>query len=75
MRIVNGRRVYRILSILDRSIPDEVYEGLLSLLAIGVVVILAIKGLKSGWRGVAIWTLVEFLFNTFLKSNEWVQKI
>ena len=56
------------LSILDRSIPDEVYEGLLSLLAIGVVVILAIKGLKNGWRSVSIWTLVEYVFLIFCST-------
>jgi len=50
------------LEILDRSIPGEIYEGLLSMLAIGAVLILAIKGITNGYRMLAGWMLIEYLF-------------
>lgn len=50
------------LTILDRSIPGEIYEGLLSMLAIGAVLILVIKGISNGYRILAGWMLIEYLF-------------
>lgn len=47
---------------LYRDIPVEVYEGLLSVLCLGVVVIIACYGLKRGWRRIAGVLLVEYMF-------------
>lgn len=46
---------------LYRDIPMAVYEGLLSVLCLGVVVIIACYGLKRGWRGIAGLLLVEYV--------------
>lgn len=50
------------LAILDGCIPEAIYEGLLSMLAIGAVLILVIKGITNGYRIVAGWMLIEYLF-------------
>lgn len=47
---------------LYRDIPMAVYEGLLSVLCLGVVVILACYGLKRGWRKIAGLILAEYVF-------------
>ena len=46
---------------LYRDIPMAVYEGLLSVLCLGVVVIIACYGLKRGWRGIAGLLLTEYV--------------
>lgn len=47
---------------LYKDIPMAVYEGLLSVLCLGIVVIIAINGLKRGWRKVAGLLLAEYVF-------------
>ena len=47
---------------LYRDIPMAVYEGLLSVLCLGTVVIIACYGLKRGWRRIAGLVLVEYMF-------------
>lgn len=47
---------------LYKNIPMAVYEGLLSVLCLGVVVIIACYGLKRGWRRIAGLVLVEYMF-------------
>lgn len=47
---------------LYEGIPMAVYEGLLSVLCLGVVVILACYGLKRGWRKIAGLILAEYVF-------------
>lgn len=47
---------------LYRDIPMAVYEGLLSVLCLGVVVIIACYGLKRGWRKIAGLILAEYVF-------------
>lgn len=47
---------------LYRDIPTAVYEGLLSVLCLGAVVIIACYGLKRGWRRIAGLVLVEYMF-------------
>lgn len=50
---------------LYRDIPATVYEGLLSVLCLGAVVIIACYGLERGWRRVAGLLLVEYIFLIF----------
>lgn len=47
---------------LYKDIPMVVYEGLLSVLCLGVVIIIACYGLKRGWRGIAGLLLLEYNF-------------
>ena len=47
---------------LYHDIPWEVYEGLLSILCLGVVIIIACYGFKLGWRGIVGLLLVEYIF-------------
>lgn len=47
---------------LYNAVPKGVYEGLLSVLAIGTVVIIVLYGIKIGWRKVAFLLLVEYVF-------------
>lgn len=63
---------------LYRDIPMAVYEGLLSVLCFGTVVIIVCYGLKRGWRGIAGLLLVEYIFLIYCstviyrKCSEWV---
>lgn len=52
----------RYLVSLYQDVPTEVYEGLLSIFCIGVVVIIAFRGWKRGWRKIAGLLLVEYVF-------------
>lgn len=52
-------RLY-VLSLLD-DVPEEVYEGMLSLLCVGLVTLLVVKG-KKAWKGIAILLLAEYIF-------------
>lgn len=47
---------------LYRDIPMAVYEGLLSVLCLGAVVVIACYGLKRGRRRIAGLLLVEYIF-------------
>lgn len=47
---------------LYHDVPTEVYEGLLSVLCLGVLVIIACYGFKRGWRKVVGLLLVEYVF-------------
>ena len=49
---------------LYKDIPQEVYEGLLSVFCIGLVVFIAWKGFKTGFRYSAILLLVEYIFSS-----------
>ena len=53
---------------LYQDIPQEVYEGLLSIFCIGLVVFIAWKGFKSGLRYSAILLLVEYVFLLFCST-------
>ena len=46
---------------LYQSLPQEVYEGLLSVFFLGVVVIIVFKGFRKGWRYVAGLLLTEYI--------------
>ena len=53
---------------LYQDIPQEVYEGLLSVFCLGLVVFVAWKGLKTGFRYSAILLLVEYIFLLFCST-------
>ena len=53
---------------LYQDIPQEVYEGLLSVFCIGLVVFIAWKGFKTGFRYSAILLLVGYIFLIFCST-------
>ena len=53
---------------LYQDIPQEVYEGLLSVFCIGLVVFVAWKEFKTGLRYSAILLLVEYIFLLFCST-------
>ena len=53
---------------LYQDIPQEVYEGLLSVFCLGLVVFIACKGLKKGLRYSANLLLVEYVFLIFCST-------
>ena len=53
---------------LYKDIPQEVYEGLLSVFCMGLVVFIAWKGLKTGLRYAATLLLVEYIFLLFCST-------
>ena len=53
---------------LYQDIPQEVYEGLLSVFCIGLVVFIAWKGFKTGFRYSTILLLVEYVFLLFCST-------
>ena len=53
---------------LYQDIPQEVYEGLLSVFCIGLVVFIAWKGFKTGLRYSAVLLLVEYIFLLFCST-------
>ena len=53
---------------LYQDIPQEVYEGLLSVFCMGLVVFIAWKGLKTGLRYSATLLLVEYIFLIFCST-------
>ena len=53
---------------LYQDIPQEVYEGLLSVFCIGLVVFIAWKGLKTGLRYSVVLLLVEYIFLLFCST-------
>lgn len=53
---------------LYQDIPQEVYEGLLSIFCIGLVVFIAWKGFKTGLRYSAMLLLIEYVFFLFCST-------
>jgi len=53
---------------LYQDIPQEVYEGLLSIFCVGVVVFIGWKGFKIGLRYSAALLLVEYIFLLFCST-------
>lgn len=53
---------------LYKDIPQEVYEGLLSVFCIGLVVFIAWKGFKTGLRYSATLLLIEYIFFLFCST-------
>ena len=53
---------------LYQDIPQEVYEGLLSVFCIGLVVFIAWKGFKTGLRYSAALLLIEYVFLIFCST-------
>ena len=53
---------------LYQDIPQEVYEGLLSVFCLGLVVFIAWKGFKIGLRYSAALLLVEYIFLLFCST-------
>lgn len=53
---------------LYQDIPQEVYEGLLSVFCLGVVVFIAWKGFKTGLRYSVALLLIEYIFLIFCST-------
>ena len=53
---------------LYQDIPQEVYEGLLSVFCLGLVVFISWKGLKTGLRYSAALLLIEYIFLLFCST-------
>ena len=53
---------------LYQDIPQEVYEGLLSVFCVGVVLFIAWKGFKTGLRYSALLLLTEYVFLLFCST-------
>lgn len=53
---------------LYQDVPQEVYEGLLSVFCLGLVIFIAWKGFKTGLRYSAILLLVEYVFLIFCST-------
>ena len=53
---------------LYQDIPQEVYEGLLSIFCLGVVSFLGWKGFKKGLRYSAVLLLIEYIFLLFCST-------
>ena len=55
-------QIWEYVSSLYRDIPLTVYEGILSVLCLGVVLIIALYGVMRGWRKIAGLVLAEYVF-------------
>ena len=53
---------------LYQDIPQEIYEGLLSVFCLGVVVFIAWKGFKTGLRYSVAILLIEYIFLIFCST-------
>ena len=53
---------------LYKNIPQEVYEGLLSVFCLGVVLFIAFKGLRTGFRWSSVLLLIEYIFLLFCST-------
>ena len=60
---------------LYQDIPQEVYEGLLSVFCLGLVVFIAWKGLKTGLRYSATLLLVEYIFLLYDRPDLLIENI
>lgn len=56
------------ISILYHDIPPYLYEGLLSVFCLGVVLLVAWKGIKTGLRYTAVLLLIEYVFLLFCST-------
>ncbi len=53
---------------LYKDIPQEVYEGLLSVFCLGVVLFIAFKGVRIGLRWSSVLLLIEYVFLVFCST-------
>ena len=53
---------------LYKDIPQEVYEGLLSVFCLGVVFFIAFKGIRTGLRWSSVLLLIEYIFLLFCST-------
>ena len=53
---------------LYKDILQEVYEGLLSVFCLGVVLFVAFKGLRTGFRWSSVLLLIEYVFLIFCST-------
>lgn len=53
---------------LYKDIPQEVYEGLLSVFCLGVVLFIAFKGERTGFRWSSVLLLIEYIFLLFCST-------
>ena len=53
---------------LYKDIPQEVYEGLLSVFYLGVVLFIAFKGVRIGLRWSTVLLLIEYIFLLFCST-------
>lgn len=53
---------------LYKDIPQEVYEGLLSVFCLGVVLFIAFKGIRTGFRWSSVLLLIEYIFLLFCST-------
>jgi len=53
---------------LYKDIPQEVYEGLLSVFCLGLVLFVAFKGLRTGLRWSLLLLLIEYVFLIFCST-------
>ena len=53
---------------LYKDIPQEVYEGLLSVFCLGVVLFVAFKGIRTGFRWSSFLLLIEYIFLLFCST-------
>ena len=53
---------------LYKDIPQEVYEGLLSVFCLGVVLFIAFKGVRIGLRWSSVLLLIEYIFLLFCST-------
>ena len=53
---------------LYKDMPQEVYEGLLSVFCLGVVLFIAFKGVRTGLRWSSVLLLIEYIFLLFCST-------
>ena len=53
---------------LYQDIPQEVYEGLLSVFCLGVVLFMVFKGVSTGFKWSSILLLIEYIFLLFCST-------
>ena len=53
---------------LYKDIPQEVYEGLLSVFCLGVALFIAFKGVRIGLRWSSVLLLIEYVFLIFCST-------
>ena len=53
---------------LYKDIPQEVYEGLLSVFCLGVVLFIAFKGVRTGFKWSSVLLLIEYIFLLFCST-------
>lgn len=53
---------------LYKDIPQEVYEGLLSVSCLGVVLFMVFKGVRTGFKWSSVLLLIEYIFLLFCST-------